>query len=252
MALTIIFWVLMAAYVIPAFIFGFKKLIGHKDSVAQSKNGVTRFGLCICWGLVEITGSCLMLFNPTRIYSIAIFPIILTGALYTHVKFKERADVMKPIFVGSAFSGDIFIYLLDISMQYWIIVVSKDHIVRGIAGGFIQANHGKAAPLKKMGVGDGIICYSPKVSYSGNEPLQAFTAIGEIADDNVYQHQVSEDFIPYRRNVNYYSCNDTPITPLISELSFITDKHSWGFKFRLGFFEIPEKDFKLISAAMVI
>lgn len=34
-------------------------------------------------------------------------------------------------------------------MQAWIIVASKDHLQRGIEGRFIQANHGKAAPLKR-------------------------------------------------------------------------------------------------------
>ena len=39
-------------------------------------------------------------------------------------------------------------------MKYWIIVASKDHLQRGLNGGFIQANHGKAAPLKRMQPGD--------------------------------------------------------------------------------------------------
>ena len=47
-------------------------------------------------------------------------------------------------------------------MKYWIIVASKDHLQRGLAGGFIQANHGKAAPLKRMHVGDWVLFYSPK------------------------------------------------------------------------------------------
>jgi len=36
-------------------------------------------------------------------------------------------------------------------MRYWIVVVSKDHIARGVAGGFMQANHGKEGPLKRDG-----------------------------------------------------------------------------------------------------
>jgi hypothetical protein len=75
-------------------------------------------------------------------------------------------------------------------MRYWIVVVSKDHIARGVAGGFMQANHGKQAPLKRMSKGDWVIFYSPKQSYSGDEPLQAFTAIGRVADDEVYQHKM--------------------------------------------------------------
>ena len=137
-------------------------------------------------------------------------------------------------------------------MRYWIVVVSKDHIGRGVAGGFMQANHGKAAPLKKMAMNDWAICYSPKKSYNGNEPLQAFTAIGQVADDNIYQHKMSDDFVPYRRSINYHPCRETPITPLIRQLDFIRNKNAWGYSFRFGFFEIPENDFKLIKSAMTL
>ena len=136
-------------------------------------------------------------------------------------------------------------------MRFWIVVVSKDHIARGVAGGFMQANHGKAGPLKRMSTGDGVICYSPKQSYSGNEPLQAFTAFGRVADDKVYQHKMRDDFIPYRRNIEWLKCRETPIAPLIETLDFIENKTAWGIKFRFGFFEITERDFKLIYEKMV-
>jgi hypothetical protein len=136
-------------------------------------------------------------------------------------------------------------------MRYWIVVASKDHITRGVTGGFIQANHGKAGPLKRMNVGDGVICYSPKECYDGTEALQAFTAVGQVTGDQVYQHKMAEDFIPYRRNVEWLKCRETPIAPLISQLDFIKNKTSWGYRFRFGFFEIQERDFKLISEKMV-
>ena len=136
-------------------------------------------------------------------------------------------------------------------MKYWMVVVSKDHIARGIEGGFMQANHGKEAPLKRMSVGDGVIFYSPKKTFGGNEPLQAFTAIGEVADDEIYQHKMAEDFIPYRRNITYHKSTETPMAPLINQLGFIENKTSWGYKFRFGFFEIPEDDYKLIRDTMV-
>ncbi len=136
-------------------------------------------------------------------------------------------------------------------MKYWIVVVSKDHIARGVAGGFMQANHGKQGPLKRMAVDDWVICYSPKQSYTGNELCKAFTAIGQVADDAVYQHKMADDFIPYRRNISYYDCNDAPIIPLIDQLDFIKNKSSWGYPFRFGFFEIPQNDFELIKTNMV-
>ena len=136
-------------------------------------------------------------------------------------------------------------------MKYWIVVVSKDHIIRGVDAGFMQANHGKAGPLKRMVVDDWVICYSPKQSYSGNAVLQAFTAIGQAADDEVYQYKMSDDFIPYRRNINYNACKEVPIAPLIEKLDFIKNKQSWGYQFRFGFFEIPEQDFNIIKSEMI-
>jgi predicted RNA-binding protein len=136
-------------------------------------------------------------------------------------------------------------------MKYWIVVVSKDHIARGVAGGFMQANHGKEGPLKRMAVNDWVMFYSPKQTFSGNEPLQAFTAIGQVADEQIYQHKMADNFIPYRRNIKYEESKETPIAPLIADLDFIKNKSSWGYQFRFGFFEIPENDFKLIRSKMV-
>jgi hypothetical protein len=136
-------------------------------------------------------------------------------------------------------------------MRYWIVVVSKDHIARGVAGGFMQAKHGKQGPLKRMSVNDWVIFYSPKQTFAGNEPLQAFTAIGQVADEKIYQHKITDDFIAFRRNIKYYECKETPIAPLVNELNFIKNKTSWGYPFRFGFFEIPECDFKLIYSNMV-
>lgn len=136
-------------------------------------------------------------------------------------------------------------------MRYWIVVVSKDHIARGVTGGFMQANHGKEGSLKRMAVNDWVIFYSPKQTFAGNEPLQAFTEIGQVADEKIYQHKMTDDFVPFRRNISYHKSRETPIAPLINELNFITNKTSWGYQFRFGFFEILESDFKLILGKMV-
>ena len=41
--------------------------------------------------------------------------------------------------------------------RYWIGIASKEHVKLGVAGGFSQLCHGKAQPLKRMAVGDGLI-----------------------------------------------------------------------------------------------
>lgn len=136
-------------------------------------------------------------------------------------------------------------------MKYWIIVASKDHLQRGVTGGFIQANHGKAAPLKRMQVGDFVILYSPKVEFEKPEKLQCFTAICRITDENIYQQDMGGGFVPFRRNVKFLPSKDVSILPLINNLTFIKDKTHWGAPFRFGTLQIPEEDFRLIAGKMV-
>jgi hypothetical protein len=134
--------------------------------------------------------------------------------------------------------------------RYWIAVVSKEHTQRGTSGGFMQVCHGKQAPLKRMKQNDWLIVYSPKESMNGDIKCQAFTAIGQTTDENVYQFAVSRDFIPFRRNIKFYDCQETSILPLIDKLNFIKNKSRWGYAFRFGFLEIGEHDFNLITATM--
>ncbi|GAB3705694.1 EVE domain-containing protein [Spirosoma flavus] len=136
------------------------------------------------------------------------------------------------------------------SQQYWIVVASKDHVMRGVTGGFMQANHGKEAPLKRLKPGDWVIFYSPKRELEGDEKLQAFTAIGQVNDAQIYQHTMSDTFVPFRRNVSFYDCQEMPIQPLIDDLAFIQNKKAWGYTFRFGFFEIGKEDFELIRGRM--
>jgi hypothetical protein len=136
------------------------------------------------------------------------------------------------------------------SRNYWIGVVSKEHVDIGVAGGFTQVNHGKAGPLERMRAGDGFVFYSPRQSYPDGEPLQAFTAIGRIRSGTVYQAQVDDSFRPFRLDVEYLSAQPAPVRPLIAELSFIRSKEHWGAAFRFGVVRVPEADFARIATAM--
>jgi predicted RNA-binding protein len=136
-------------------------------------------------------------------------------------------------------------------MKYWIIVASKDHLQRGLAGGFIQANHGKAAPLKRMHAGDWVIFYSPKLEYDKPAKCQCFTAIVRVVDEKVYQQDMGGGFVPFRLKVRFLPSKEIPIHPLIDELTFIKDKTHWGAPFRFGTLQIPEEDFRLIANKMV-
>jgi predicted RNA-binding protein len=135
-------------------------------------------------------------------------------------------------------------------MKYWVGVVSREHVVIAVKDGIAQIGHGKRQGLARMHQGDWLIYYSPKVSLESDDKLQAFTAIGQIADEEIYQVEMSRTFRPYRRHVTYHSCHVTPIAPLIAELSFIKNKRQWGYVFRYGLVEIPKRDFEAIKHAM--
>ena len=135
-------------------------------------------------------------------------------------------------------------------MTTWINTVSREHVLRGVSGGFTQANHGKPDTLRRLRRGDWIAFYSPRTDYPKGAVLQAFTAIGQVTDDEPHQVDVTADFRPYRRNVEFIDCAETPIRPLIDRLGFITDKQRWGFRFRFGLFTVDDADFEIIRAAM--
>ena len=135
--------------------------------------------------------------------------------------------------------------------KYWVLVASKDHVKNGLAEGIAQACHGKATPLKRIRKNDFILYYSGKQTLGNPELCQQFTAIGKVADDDTYQLQVSEDFCPSRRNIEFMPSEDVSTLPLINDLNFIQNKKSWGYPFRFGFFEIQQQDFDLISSKML-
>ncbi|HWV35044.1 MAG TPA: hypothetical protein VNZ55_05380 [Thermomicrobiales bacterium] len=46
----------------------------------------------------------------------------------------------------------------------WLIVACPDRVRRGRAGGFMQVNHGKLAPLLRIPPGDRIVCSVPRIA----------------------------------------------------------------------------------------
>ncbi|MCA3149217.1 MAG: EVE domain-containing protein [Burkholderiales bacterium] len=136
-------------------------------------------------------------------------------------------------------------------MRYWIGVASKEHVARGVVGGFCQLCHGKAQPLKRMSAGDWIIYYSPKEQFEKATPCQKFTAIGKVVGSVVYPVEMGPGFVPYRRDIHFLEASDIPIRPLLEQLSFIKDKSKWGYAFRFGHLEIPKPDFERIAIKML-
>ena len=135
--------------------------------------------------------------------------------------------------------------------KFWIGVASKEHVFKGVEGGFCQLCHGKATPLKRMSKGDYIIYYSSKEKITDKEPYQKFTALGKVVSDEVYQYAMSADFTPYRKDIAFLNAREIEIRPLIDYLDFIPDKKRWGYPFRYGYLEIEEADFKRIASQML-
>jgi hypothetical protein len=134
--------------------------------------------------------------------------------------------------------------------SYWVNTIARDHVTTGAAGSFTQAEHGRDTRLKRLAKGDYLVCYSPQTSYPGGDPVQAFTALGRVADDTPYRVEMAPDFRPWRRRVDYLASHPAPVRPLLERLSFIKDVRHWGYPFHRGLFEIPRDDFVLIAAAM--
>ena len=136
-------------------------------------------------------------------------------------------------------------------MKYWINTIAKDHVMVGKKEGFVQAGHGKKAPIEKLQTNDYMIFYSPKTSLQNGKPVRAFTAVAKIKEGDAYQVIISDTFQPYRKDAEYEPCQEVAIKPLIEQLEFITNKKHWGLRFRSGLFEIDRHDFDLIYRLMM-
>ena len=136
-------------------------------------------------------------------------------------------------------------------IKYWILVASREHVLIGLKENIAQVCHGKAIPLKKIKKNDYIIYYSPKEIFMQNILCNKFTAIGKVQDDEIYQFEMSKDFIPWRRKIEYFKSKEVEIKPLIESLSFIKNKKSWGMYFRYGIIEIDKNSFDIIAKNML-
>lgn len=134
--------------------------------------------------------------------------------------------------------------------QYWIAVASREHVMRGATGNFMQVCHGKLTPLRRIKPGDLVVYYSPVELFGQKEPCRRFTAIGEVCNKEPYQYEMSSDFIPWRRDVAFVRAEEASIEPLIDNLSFIKNKQRWGFPFRRGCFTVSFDDFCYIASQM--
>jgi hypothetical protein len=134
-------------------------------------------------------------------------------------------------------------------MNAWLGVASAQHVRRGVGLGIGQANHGARPPLARMKPGDWLVYYSPRELMGEGPPLQAFTAIGRIADAEIWQADEGS-FHPFRRDVDYFADAEVaPIAPLQPLLELCSGPN-WGYQLRRGMLPLSEADLQVIRGAM--
>lgn len=114
----------------------------------------------------------------------------------------------------------------------------------------MQVCHGKVGPLRRMQPGDVVAYYSPVGTFRGKDKLQTFTAIGVVRVAEPYTFDMGGGFCPARRDVDWWPSRDTPIGPLLGQLTLTADKRNWGYVFRFGLVEIGARDMAAIASAM--
>ena len=130
----------------------------------------------------------------------------------------------------------------------WLGVVSAAHVRRGVELGIAQINHGKRAPLARMQPGDTLVYYSPSQQHGDRTRYQCFTAIGTVADDEIWQAEEG-DFTPYRRRIDYLAATSVPLADLRPRLH-LTENPNWGYQLRCGFVSLDAHDVQIIEEAM--
>lgn len=133
-------------------------------------------------------------------------------------------------------------------MSAWLGVVPRAHVLHGVAGDFAQVCHGKAPPLRRMKRGDWLVYYSPSVEMGG-APLRAFTAIGQVMDDEVFPFHMGGGFVPFRRRVRYVAAREVPLDAVKARLELCASPN-WSMSLRRGHLRLSDADARIIATAM--
>ena len=134
-------------------------------------------------------------------------------------------------------------------MSNWLGVVNRDHVLRGVSLGIAQIGHGRRPGLDRMRPGDWLVYYSPRPSMDSAAHLRAFTAVGTVTDDEVWQAD-EDGFSPWRRRVDYVAGTvEVPVADLAGTLD-LTAGPRWGAPLRWGLVALSDGDLAVIRRAM--
>src|SRR5260221_8311766 len=129
---------------------------------------------------------------------------------------------------------------------HWVAVASAEHVAIGRRLGFMQVGHGKGAPLQRLHAGDHVAYYSPVRVFGTKEACQAFTAVGVVRDERVYQGDMGNGFRPFRKDVDWLEAQEASIRPLLELLSFTKGQSNWGYALRFGLLKVTPDDMDVI------
>ena len=132
----------------------------------------------------------------------------------------------------------------------WIAVACAEHVRRAVELGVMQVCHGKAGPLRRLGPGDRVACYSPTDGFRGTERLRCFTALGIVLGGGVERIDTGGGFRPFRRAVRWLEARPAPVRPLLGVPGFVLSGAGWGARLRRGLVEIDPASMDAIAAAM--
>ncbi len=104
--------------------------------------------------------------------------------------------------------------------------------------------------MRRLKPGDRVAYYSPVERFGGSDRLQAFTAVGLVADDLVVQVDMGGGFHPFRRNVEWAQGHAAPVRALLELPGFALSGPGWGARLRYGLLEIDAASMDAIEAAM--
>ena len=96
---SIVFWLCVVAFALPALYFGFSKVKQDAQKVAD----FTRWGysksFMIALGFAEMLAGMGLFFPTTRMISMGVYAVILFGAIFTHLKYDTMKEVTAPVCV---------------------------------------------------------------------------------------------------------------------------------------------------------
>jgi putative oxidoreductase len=87
--LTTLQWILVALFVGPTFYYGYVKMIAEPAKIRKFAAWGYPIKMMQVLGVVEIIGAVSILFPELRLFGIAIWALILTGAVFTNMIHRE-------------------------------------------------------------------------------------------------------------------------------------------------------------------